>query len=56
MFQEPLSSIFQFQPVWGLHAGGQHEVTFFHLMGVLVTAKATQEYGSGYYLHPLRRN
>lgn len=29
--QESQSSTIQFQPVWGLHAGGQLAVNFFHL-------------------------
>ena len=39
MFQESQSSAFWFQLVWGLRAGGQHASNFFHLVGVLVSAK-----------------
>lgn len=37
--QESQSSAFRFQPVWGLRAGGQHAANFFHLVGVVVSAK-----------------
>ena len=37
--QESQSSIFWFQPVWGLHAGGQHAVNFFQVVGVLASGK-----------------
>ena len=43
MFQESQSSTFWFQPVWGLHAGGEHAVNFFHMVGVLVSAKQLKD-------------
>ena len=48
--QESTSSTFCFQPVWGLHACGQHTVNFFHLMGVWVSEEWLKGYGSDYYL------
>lgn len=42
-------SIFRFQLVWGLSAGGQHTVNFFHQQGVSVSAKPLHGYCSGYY-------
>ena len=36
---ESTLSTFWFQPVWVLHACGQHAVNFFHLGGLSVPAK-----------------
>ena len=36
-------STFWFQPVWGLHACGQHEVTILHLVGVLVSTEQLKD-------------
>ena len=41
-------SIFRFQLVWGLSAGVQHAVNFFHQQGVSVSAKPLHGYCSGY--------
>ena len=43
MFLESLSSTFWFQPIWGLCTGGQHIVSFFYLMGVLISAKQLKD-------------
>ena len=50
MFQESLSSIVWFQPVWGLCAHVQHLVTSLHLggCGVLSPSRTTQKYMSGF--------
>ena len=50
MFQESLSSIVWFQPVWGLCAYVQHLVTTLHLggWGVLSPSRTTQKYMSGF--------
>ena len=40
---ESASSTFWFQPVWGLHACGQHAVNFFHLVGMLASAKQLKD-------------
>ena len=39
IFWESPSSTFWLHLVWGLHTGGQHAINFFHLVGVLVSAK-----------------
>ena len=36
---ELASSVFWFQPVWGLHASVQHTVNFFYLVGTSLSAK-----------------
>ena len=43
MFQELTLSTLWFQPVWSLHAYGQHAVNFFHLVGVLIPAKQLKD-------------
>ena len=40
---ESASSTFWFQPVWGLHACGQHTVNFSHLVGVSVSVKKPKD-------------
>ena len=39
---ESASSTFWFQPVWGLHADGQHTVNFSHLVGGFISVSAKQ--------------
>ena len=39
MFWKLTLSTFWFQLCWGLHAGGQYAINFFHLVAVLVPAK-----------------
>ena len=53
---ETTISTFRFQGVWGLCALRQHEVNFFHLVGVSAFAKQLKGYGSEYNLVPLRPN
>ena len=43
---ESQSKAFSFQPVWGLHACGQHTVNFFSLVGDSVSAKELKGFGS----------
>ena len=43
---ESASSTFWFQLVWVLCACGQHIVNFFHLVGVLVSARQLKGHGS----------
>ena len=43
----------QLQLVWELRVGGQHAVNFFHLMGVLVSAKLKEELKALDFLLPL---
>ena len=39
---ESASSTFWFQPVWGLHADGQHTANFSHLVGGFISVSAKQ--------------
>ena len=50
------SSIFRFQPVWGLCVCGKHKIDFFHPVGVSVSEKHLKRHGSEYDLQPLRRS
>ena len=43
VFQESASSSFWLQLVWGLGTGGQQAVNFFHLLGVLASAKQLKD-------------
>ena len=43
VFLELTSSTFWSQPIWGLCACGQHAINFFHLVGVLVSAKLPKD-------------
>ena len=38
------------------YQGSLSIINLFHLMGVLISVKQLKEYGSEYYLWPLRRN
>ena len=50
---ESASSAFWFQPIWGLHAGGQNTVNVSHLAGCFCICKTVQRYCS---MCPLRGN
>ena len=47
VFQESQLSVLWLQQVWGLHAGGQHAVSFLHLVRVLVSAKQLKNIAQG---------
>ena len=51
---ESASSTFWFQPVWGLHACGQHPVDVFFPVGALAPVRELQGHSAEYYLQPLK--
>ena len=53
---ESQSSTFWFQPVWGLHACGQHVVTILHWEGGHSFCRTTQRDASDCYVYPFRRS